>query len=181
MQKGLILFWRKGFNATSMDDLVKYLGISRASFYSTFGNKRAFFEKVFEQYRKENETRIQAFFDTQSSIKEGLTTLFLNAITDTFEDGKVRGCLVVNCTTEFLPNDTEMFQILATNRIVFQKLFEGLIEKGKVSKEFSQSIDSESIAAYLFTFYSGLNIVGKLAPKEGELKQIIDNGLSVLV
>ncbi|MFK7972254.1 MAG: TetR/AcrR family transcriptional regulator [Bacteroidia bacterium] len=181
LQKALILFWRQGYHATSMDALVKDLGVNRGSLYATFGNKRALFEKAFEHYRNENKEKVEAFFKSQNSVKEGLALLFFNGAKAVFEDGMKKGCLVVNCTSEFLPNDIQMFQILSSNRKGFEQLFQDMIEKGKEKGEFKNDLDSKAIAAYLFTFFSGLNIVGKLSPEESELKAIISQGLSILV
>ena len=50
--KAMNLFWKQGYSATSVQDLVSHLGINRASLYDTFGDKEQLFKKSFALYRK---------------------------------------------------------------------------------------------------------------------------------
>ncbi|MEZ4687566.1 MAG: TetR/AcrR family transcriptional regulator [Bacteroidia bacterium] len=131
LEKALILFWRQGFQATSMQDLVEHLGINRASMYSSFGSKRDLFEKAFDTYRKRNMNQVKAYLESVPSIREGLKSMLLQGSTDTFDDGKIKGCMVVNCTSEFLPNDHEMFKVLSANKQQFEKLMVNHFGNGK--------------------------------------------------
>ena len=67
----MCLFWRNGFHATSMQDLVSYLGINRASIYDTYGGKKELFDKAFEHYRTTNRKQLLDFLESQESVKEG--------------------------------------------------------------------------------------------------------------
>jgi hypothetical protein len=88
--------------------------------------------------------------------------------------------MVVNCTSEFLPNDGEMLKVLSANKKEFVKLFSDVLQVGVDRGEFSQDLDTKVYAAYIFTLYSGLNIVSKLVPPKKELKAVIEQGLAAL-
>lgn len=180
LQKAVEIFWKKGFNATSMDDLVKNLGINRASLYDTFGGKKQLYTKALNKYIGDNRRQLIAFFEEQENVKEGLELFFNMFISSTMADCDVKGCFVVNTSTELLPHDPETEEILIANRTEFEKLFRYLLEKGKKSGELSSEIDVESTAAYLVTFFQGLKVMAKLKPDEKDLERIIRVGLGVI-
>ena len=80
LTKAMDLFWKQGYAATSIQDLVAYLGINRASMYDTFGGKEALFSMAFEQYIEKVHTKLYNFFATQPNIKVGFRTLLKNSL-----------------------------------------------------------------------------------------------------
>ena len=67
LTKAMNLFWKQGYAATSVQDLVTHLGINRASLYDTFGDKEQLFKKSFELYRKTNIEGLKHFLDSQKN------------------------------------------------------------------------------------------------------------------
>ena len=108
LEKAMHLFWKNGFHATSMQDLVDHLGINRASLYNTFGGKRELFDQAFARYRNINTQYFLDFFDSKPSIKEAFAQLFKQSVLQGAGDPDMKGCFVVNCTAEFLPDDAAM-------------------------------------------------------------------------
>ena len=180
LKKAADLFWKQGFHATSMDNLVKELGINRASIYNTFGGKKALFEKALSSYQNENKTRIDNFLTKQSSIKEGIKKLFLLEINDVFNDCDRKGCMVVNCTTELLPTDKDFLKIAMENRENFTAFFKDYLHKGVDNGEIAADKNLDAIAGLLFTLYNGLKVVAKTNISKEELTNSILVGLSVL-
>lgn len=180
LQKAVNLFWKKGFYATSMQDLVDHLGISRASMYATFGNKEMLFEQALQQYRKENTDGLRSFLDQQVSVREGLEKLFRNAIQETVADGEHKGCFVVNTATERVPQDERMITIIRDNQAVFEGVFRDFLQKGVDSGELSPNLDTSAWAKLLFTLYNGIKVVGKTTKAVGELTPVITAALEGL-
>lgn len=179
LTKATNLFWKQGFHATSIQDLVNYLKINRASLYDTFGGKEELFNKALENYRNQNKEAIKIFFKNQTSIKEGLKNLFLLAITGE-KNVQENGCFVINCMTELIPNNSNMLEIAIQNKEEFEGFFVEYLKKGVENGEISSQKNIESIASFLFMFYSGLKVVGKTNPSKEELEKTIEVGLSVL-
>src|SRR5690554_3220753 len=67
LDRAMNLFWLKGYNATSAQDLVDNLGISRSSLYDTFVDKHSLFVKALQQYRKE---RIDPVINPQNGVED---------------------------------------------------------------------------------------------------------------
>lgn len=95
------LFWDKGYEATSMADILEVSGLKKSSLYNTFGSKRDLFRRILDRYV---ETRMEGFAEmAAASGGSGPEALhdFLDAV---FAFGRA-GCLAVNTTTELGTSD----------------------------------------------------------------------------
>jgi TetR/AcrR family transcriptional repressor of nem operon len=180
LTKAMNLFWKQGYSATSVQDLVTHLGINRASIYDTFGDKEKLFLKAFENYRKANTEGIIQFFESQNNVKEGFRQLFEMAIEDSVNDQEKKGCFVVNTTTELIPGDKKIFEIIQENRKIFEAIFLNYLKSGEVKGQFKKGKDLPAIATLLFTLYNGLKVVSKVNSNKKELSNSIYQVLSLL-
>lgn len=180
LKKAMYLFWKKGYAATSMQDMVTCLGINRASLYDTFGGKEQLFKKSFALYRKTNIESLTAFFQNYPNIKEGFSELFNNAIKEAVSDNDCKGCFVVNTITELIPNDESLIIVLEKNKQDFENLFYEYLLKGKEDGQLKTDQNLKSLSALLYTIYNGIRVVSKVSPNKKELAASIDVALSLL-
>ncbi|MEN1784598.1 MAG: TetR/AcrR family transcriptional regulator [Bacteroidota bacterium] len=178
--KAVELFWTKGFHATSMQDLVTHLGINRASLYDTFGSKEALFDMAFKHYRVTEGQKMQQLITKSTSVKAGFRALFEMAIAESVSDRNCKGCFVVNTTTELLPGDNKIHQMLKENKQNAQAVFTQRVQEGIDSGELQTSKSAESIGLMLFTLYNGFRVLAKVEANPQQLRQIMETGLSVL-
>ncbi len=180
LDKAVNLFWKQGYYSTSMQDVVDALGINRASLYNTFGDKRSLFEKALKRYQEVNRKQLQDFLDKQSSIKEGLKKLLEMAIGSPEDKSNRKGCLMVNTTTEFLPEDEYIRVLMAKNKVSMEDIFLGFLTRGLEIGEISKNLDVESVACLLFTHYNGIKVISKINKNKEDLIRSIPIVLSVL-
>ncbi len=180
LEKAMKLFWKQGFYATSIQDLVNDLGINRASIYDTYGGKKELFLQAFRLYRKTSLDELKTFLYSHSSIKEGFLNLFLLVVDEGIKDTEKKGCFVVNSTTELASDDEMIFNIVKENRIVFEELFYDHLSLGVERKEIAPNKDLKAIASFLFTFNNGLKVMLKTGASRDELKNSVHLALSVL-
>jgi TetR/AcrR family transcriptional repressor of nem operon len=180
LNKAMCLFWRNGFHATSMQDLVEYLGINRASIYDTYGGKKELFDKAFTHYRTVNRKQLQAFLESQKSVKKGFRRLFESGISEAVCDTERKGCFVINVTTELVPNDEEVLAVIHENKAFMIGVFENFLKTGVTSGEISAKKDTRNLASLLHTFYNGIKIVSKTDANEEELLASVDTLLTLL-
>jgi TetR/AcrR family transcriptional repressor of nem operon len=103
------LFWRKGYEATSVADLVAALGINRGSLYGTFNDKRALFIAALERYdEREIGATVRHLRNTPGPGRDRIQSLFDNFIRAVEERGDRRGCLICNTAVEFATSDSEI-------------------------------------------------------------------------
>jgi len=180
LKKAMDLFWKQGFHATSMQQLVDTLGINRASMYDTFGSKEALFLKAFEEYRKSNKSAIKDFLYQYKNPKEGIQALFTVAIDQAVADAERKGCFVVNTTTEMLPGDVNLLPILKLNKKEFENIFYEYLTGGAANDFLTSGKDWKSISAFLYIYYNGLKVVSKVNPNKQELKSQLKAAMQVL-
>lgn len=180
LNKAMCLFWRNGFHATSMQDLVNYLGINRASIYDTYGGKKELFNSAFAHYRTVNRKQLQAFLESQENVKEGFRRLFQQGISEAACDTERKGCFVINATTELVPNDKEMLIVIQENKAFMIGIFENFLQSGVASGEISATKDIQNLASLLHTFLNGLKIISKTDSNEKELLDSVDIVLTLL-
>lgn len=180
LTQAMNLFWKQGYAATSIQDLVNHLGINRASIYDTFGGKRELFQRAFSLYRAQNLSGISSFFDSQPDVQKGLHLLFETAIQQAMTDPDRKGCFVVNTVTELVPNVPEMDPIIAQNKDDYEAQFAKYLQTGKDSGQLSQSLDVEAAASLLYLVYNGLRVVSKVNPNRQELLNSVKLALTVV-
>lgn len=106
IQAAMMVFWKKGYEGTSYEDLVKETGVNRTSLYNSFGDKRAMFLKVLDVYH----TTIKVdLLKEISKPDSGLKDLigFLEHVIEMFQipSDKPKGCLFCNAHNELMPSD----------------------------------------------------------------------------
>ncbi|MEE4000998.1 TetR/AcrR family transcriptional regulator [Tenacibaculum sp. FZY0031] len=180
LTKAMCLFWKQGYAATSVQDLVSQLGINRASLYDTFGDKEQLFKKSFELYRTTTKKGLIEFFQNHPNVKEGFAELFNKAIQEAILDEDKKGCFVVNVTTELIPNDESLQKVLIENKRDFEDLFYEYLKEAKERGQLKNSENLRAIATLLYTLYNGIRVVSKVDPTNKELSNSINVALSLL-
>ncbi|MEM8845823.1 MAG: TetR/AcrR family transcriptional regulator [Bacteroidota bacterium] len=180
LNKAVELFWEKGFHATSMQDLVCHLGINRASLYDTFGGKEQLFKKAFQEYRSSSGNMVKLLLTKESSVRAGFEKLFNFAIEESVNDESRKGCFVVNTTTELIPGDETIQNILCENLENVAGMFASVIQDGIDRGEIDGSKNAKDIGLMLFTFYNGFRVVSKIDTDSEKLKSMVSTALSVL-
>jgi len=105
LRSALAVLWRKGYEATSLDDLTAAMGLSRSSFYGCFGSKRAVLMAAVEVYADDCFAEATAVAEAQSDPVAAVRAV-LAAIANI--GGGLRGCFFVNSVTELAPHDPEL-------------------------------------------------------------------------
>lgn len=180
LQKSIDLFWEKGYNNTSIQDLVNHLGINRGSLYDTFGGKRELFDKAFNKYLTNNNNGLISFFETQKSIKEGFENFFKIPLNAAICANGIRGCFAVNTITEMLPEDKIIQNALIKNKATIEHAFLTFLEKGVKNGEIDKSKDLKKITSLLYSLLNGILVTAKINFNKKELLETVKTALIVL-
>lgn len=181
LQKAMDLFWRQGYHATSVNDLVEFLKVNRASLYGVFkGGKKEIFERALSRYIATNHANMEQFLSQDRPPKAILSTLFENAVKEIISDEDHKGCFVVNATTELAAIDAGTAETVRGNMRKILGFFKVLLLKAQERGDIDASKDIDGIAMNLFMAFSGLRVVGKSYSNEAELKKGVASILSVL-
>src|SRR5713226_9548064 len=121
LDKAMELFWCRGYEATSIHDLLEYLGINRQSLYDTFGDKHTLFLEALQRYEKRGKASMVATLEGVGSGKEAIERVFRNTIQSYAQARPRCGCFVVNSTIELAPHDPEVAQCVTESLACTQK------------------------------------------------------------
>jgi len=177
LDKALEIFWHKGYNGTSAQDLVDGLGINRSSMYDTFGDKRTLFIKALRHYQ-ENYTH--ALSDLAEHSEDALKTIkqiFQSLVKEGLTDKLTKGCFVVNTAIELAPHDKEIAAIVAENMQEAENAFYTTIKRGQKAGQLSANIDARATARFLFNNVNGLRV----ATRAGKDKKALDDVVKVML
>jgi TetR/AcrR family transcriptional regulator, transcriptional repressor for nem operon len=153
LEQAKCLFWEKGYNATSMQDLVDTMGLNRGSIYDTYGDKHSLFlqclrsytESMFGDYRKVAE-------ETKSPIK-AVEKIIKKAAQRTVDEG--RTCLGVKSTFELASVDEEVHAILKENTTNLVAVLKDLLKKAQKADEISGKRDPGMLANFIVANFTG--------------------------
>jgi TetR/AcrR family transcriptional repressor of nem operon len=180
LQNAMDLFWEKGYNGTSMDELTKATGLSRSSIYNSFGDKHQLFMRSLAFYTQQQTDWILQTAGKTSSPMKRIRQVFRAAIDAILQDKRRRGCMAVNATAEMANLDDTISQFLEKNMEGMEALFLQWIKEGQAAGEITKAFSATAIARHLFNTYSGLRISGKTKPERKMLEDMVDVALSAL-
>lgn len=180
LQKAMILFWEKGYHDTSIKDLIQALGISNASIYNSFGGKKELFNRALEYYRETNFHGMSQFIRSQQEVRTGLTMVFEKIIQDDHHDEACKGCFIVNTSTELIPTDPLIQEVLDKHRARIEKVFYDFLQRGVEDGQIAETKDIQVIARLLYTLMTGLRVLGKSKPPPEEAMTLVKTVLSIL-
>lgn len=178
LDKAIEIFWSKGYNGTSAQDLVTHLGLSRSSLYDTFGDKHSLFIKALQRYQKKSYDDVSSLLQKSTNIKETIKEMFAQAILESFEDKITKGCFMVNSTVELAIHDAEIEKVVNDNRQKMEEAFFLAVKRGQELNQISSATDPRLLARFIFNNYSGIRVLARSA---GTPKQVFDDVLKVLL
>lgn len=166
LQKAVHLFWEKGYQATSMEDLTVGLGLSRSSLYDTFGSKKKLLMASLQQYTEQARQAIRLIIDLPLTGKEKIHLLIKNVIEAFTTDAQQKGCFVVNMATELANQDAEIQHFTQKNIETVKDIFQQIIKQGQEDSSITCLLPAEDLAYHLFNIYNGLQVSGKMGASQ---------------
>lgn len=180
LNKAVNLFWKKGYNGTSAQDLVDELGISRSSLYDTYGDKYQLFKSSLLQYRKQFAGALIEISDKSDDFEKTLKDIFKYVVTESLQEKCSKGCFMVNSSVELAPHNSEIAEIVNANMQDVEDALFRLIKKGQEAGQFSNSHSPRSLARFIFNAISGLRVASKSGADKKVFDDIVKVTLSVL-
>lgn len=155
LEKARDLFWEKGYNATSMQDLVDTMGLNRGSIYDTYGDKHSLYLQCLTDYVNKNACSCSSMAQMQGTPLEVIGSA-INAIVENSISNE-KSCMVVKSTFELANSDEEVRKLAKKNIEQMSKLFEALIVKAQVVGEINKDINPALLADFIVSSFSGFS------------------------
>jgi TetR/AcrR family transcriptional repressor of nem operon len=174
------VFWRNGYENTSMQDLLDAMRISKSSLYQAFGGKQALFERCMTRYGDEMIGALRAALQASPS---GLAFIrqFLESVLDEARGVcEARGCLVLNTANEFARRNPRIAEAVSQGLDRFHGVLLAAVERAQQEGEIPPARNAAMLASYLVSSMSGLKTMSKAGAGEDTLRGIIELTLKAL-
>ncbi|EPH45573.1 TetR family transcriptional regulator [Streptomyces aurantiacus] len=181
LKAALELFWSRGYEATSMADLVEHLGIGRASIYATFGNKRELYLKAVDRYTELREPLLVDELSRPGPALPGIRAVLRRfAAESAAPDTRRAGCLVTNTAAELAPHDPAADRRVERNWEHIETLLHSALSRARAQGEIPEGRDPRALARMLLVLLQGMRVVGKVSGGEARVRDAADEALALL-
>jgi AcrR family transcriptional regulator len=170
------LFWRNGYERTSLADLTQAMGITPPSLYFAFGSKEGLFRKVLEHYVR---TRLGYAEEAlnQPTARDVAEQMLLR-LADLYADPRYPpGCLAVNCSLPGNASTPALQREFAEVREGRRRRLRERLEKAKAAGDLTAGCDPDQLAEFILLFDSGMALAARSGATRDELHRTVATAL----
>lgn len=178
LDKAMEIFWKQGYEKTSIQDLVDQMGIHRRSLYDTFGDKHSLFVQTLERYESLIAAQIRNQITEEMTTVESIRKIFELAVYS--DNTNPKGCLMVNTAVELSLLDNEVSQRIKSAFKQNENLIANLLIRGQARGEVASSFEINELARYIHNALIGVRVLVKTTSDPQEFESTIDLTLSIL-
>ena len=180
LHKAMEVFWSRGYEAASIQDLVKHMGINRQSLYDTFGDKHALYLQALDRYRQVEGRKVIELLERPGSVKKTLRQLFEDVVDRALCDRQRRGCFMGNAMSELAGRCKETAARTCNNTAEAEGAFYRALLRGKKEGELAGVRNPRAVARFLCSSLHGLILMAKSTQDRKTLEDVVKVTLSVL-
>lgn len=181
LERASSIFHQKGFNGTSIDDIIKATGLSRSSLYDSFIDKHNLYLQSLEYYKMHKDgTFAQRANEKNLSPMQKIEFVFNEVVNHLANNPKDNGCLLVNAAAEMSKQCDKTSQVVCNNKDEVQKLFSTWLADAEKANEVTLSKPINYYAQFLFNALCGLKVLSQSGANRAELSNVVKVTLSAL-
>lgn len=173
----MIVFWTKGYDGATIDDLVAGMGVGRPSLYTIFGDKETLFLKCLHHYiQKFGGAAIQAL-QTAPTAKDAIRGFLQQAVMRTTIAGWPRGCLMGNVASVVIDTNIRKFTVRAMAQPL--QIIEQRLRAAVIDGELPADFDCARRARQVIDLSMGMALRARLGAPREELLRDADDGVAL--
>lgn len=173
-------FWVHGYEGTSVRDLASDMGITGASLYNAFGDKRSLFRRALAHYVENSFVERVSRFEATLPHRTAIESFFREIVDRSASDADHRGCMLVNSALEVAPHDPEFQVIVAEVLSTVESFFRRCILAGQQSGEIPDVHTAEDLAQMLLGIHLGIRVLARSRPERALLEGMVRPALALL-
>jgi TetR/AcrR family transcriptional regulator, transcriptional repressor for nem operon len=172
-------FWTQGYESTSVKDLIERTGLTAASLYNAYGDKRTMFRTALDHYI-ENSVGARIRRSEALPPREALGSFFDDILRRSLGDREHKGCMIVNSALEMAPHDREFRATIADTLRRLESFFLGCVERGQADGTITSSRAAAGLAQHLLGVLMGVRVLARVRPERALLEGVISTALAFL-
>jgi TetR/AcrR family transcriptional regulator, transcriptional repressor for nem operon len=179
LDAAVLCFWKQGYEATSVRDLVEHTGITAASLYNAFGDKRALYEKALDHYVEDSiADRIRRCRSLPPL--QAIEAFFNEIVKRSLDDPDRKGCMLVNAALDGTPNDPAFRKVVANALIGIEGFFQMCVSAGQAEGSIAPSLPADTLAQSLLGALMGIRVLARVRPERTLLEGVAAAALAQL-
>jgi TetR/AcrR family transcriptional regulator, transcriptional repressor for nem operon len=179
LDAAVLCFWNRGYQGTSIEDLVEKTGITAASLYNAFGNKRALYEKALDHY-VEGSVADRIRRCGALAPRDAIGAFFEEILKRSLGDRERKGCMLVNAALDVAPHDSGFRKIVTEVLAEIEAFFLACVEAGQADGTMTRSLPAETLAHHLLGVLMGIRVLARVRPERALLEGVVAPSLALL-
>lgn len=176
LDKAMQVFWEKGFEPTSIADLLEGTGLNRGSLYNAFGGKQQLFVKALQRYDNDRRQPMLARLEALDNPRKAIAEFFDACVQETAADKDHKGCFLFNTALDISTHDEKVREIVTNGVREIEAFFRRCIEVGQARGEMPKEIEPTATAKALLALTVAIRVLGRGVFAEAALHTIADEG-----
>jgi TetR/AcrR family transcriptional regulator, transcriptional repressor for nem operon len=169
----LQIFWRQGYRATSISDLLSATGLERGSLYKAFRDKQSLFERVFNAYLRAGRAALKQTLSAPGTPLERLTAWFEQATQGCSGAFGGPGCLAVNAMVELAPFEPAVRTRLARHWAIVEAALARTLSEGQQEHEIRSDVSAEDLAQMIVRTFAGMATFSRQGNRTDVFKTVL--------
>jgi TetR/AcrR family transcriptional repressor of nem operon len=179
LDSAVLCFWSRGYEATSIRDLEEKTGLTTASLYNAFGDKRAIYERALQHYLERNlADRIRSF--EAFSPRDAIAAFFEGIVKRSLGDRERKGCMLVNAALEVAPHDPGLRKIVIEVFAEIEAFFLVHVRAGQANGTITRCLPATTLARHLLGVLMGIRVLARVRPEQDLLESVVAASLALL-
>lgn len=174
LEKAMEAFWSRGYEATSVTDLMDATGLAKGSVYKAFGDKHRLFLLALDRYLERGLAALRDAAARDLPAREMLRRWLDGVAEMATREGPRKGCFMVNAAIELAPHDPEVAMRVATQQARQERVFAGVIARGVELGELRADLDPPTAARLVTTLVHGLQVAGRTRLTRATARRLIE-------
>jgi AcrR family transcriptional regulator len=174
LARAMILFWKRGYEATSISELTDAMGITSPSLYSAFGDKKRLFLESVDRYQAGPGAFAKEALTEEPTAERAIRRLLLGAVDSFCDPRQPKGCMVVLSATNCAVESSDVLHELADRRRATERAIRDRIAAGRADGEFPASADIDGLSGLVAATLYGIAIKARDGASRASLRRIVN-------
>lgn len=178
LRHAMEVFWARGYEGTSVGDLIAAMGINKPSLYAAFGSKETLFREAVALYDQVEGTPIQRALDEAPTARASVEAVLRHNAEAYARADQPRGCMIVLSSLLGTPENEAVRRFLKNQRTLGEEALRRRIERGVAEGDVPTWVDSRKVTAFYNTVIQGLSVQARDGATADVLGAIVDAAMS---
>ena len=174
------VFWQKGYESSTTEDLLTAMDLNKGSLYNAFGNKKQLFQTVVKHYAAAIFENLRHDIEQSNEPVAVIRAFFKEACDPKDLSAHLKGCFLGNAVSELASIDQELEQLAIEKLATLESIFKEALEKGKRLGHLPADFETALHARYLINIWNGINVTRRMYPSKKELEPMLKMSLNML-